>query len=61
MQRDIWMVVMCLGLLLMIVFKHRDNLQRLFAGTERRIDQKVQTTSGDVTEDTNGNPPTPPT
>ena len=40
MQRDIWMVVMCLGLLLMIVFKHRENLQRLLAGTERRIDQR---------------------
>ena len=56
MQRDIWMVVMCLGLLLMIMFKHRDNLQRLLAGTERRIDQKVQTTA----EDTSVNPPTPP-
>jgi acyl phosphate:glycerol-3-phosphate acyltransferase len=42
MQRDIWMVVMCFGLLLMIVFKHRDNLKRLLAGTERRIDQRVQ-------------------
>jgi acyl phosphate:glycerol-3-phosphate acyltransferase len=42
MQRDIWMVLMCLGLLLMIVFKHRDNLQRLFAGVERRIDQRVE-------------------
>jgi acyl phosphate:glycerol-3-phosphate acyltransferase len=40
MQRDVWMVVMCLGLLLMIVFKHRDNIQRLQAGTERRLENK---------------------
>jgi acyl phosphate:glycerol-3-phosphate acyltransferase len=40
MQRDIWMVVMCLGLLAMIVFKHRDNIQRLQAGTERRLEGK---------------------
>jgi acyl phosphate:glycerol-3-phosphate acyltransferase len=42
MQRDIWMVVMCLGLLLMILFKHRDNLKRLFDGVERRIDQRSE-------------------
>jgi acyl phosphate:glycerol-3-phosphate acyltransferase len=40
MQRDIWMVVMCLGLLAMIVFKHRDNIQRLQVGTERRLEGK---------------------
>ena len=54
MQRDIWMVVMCIGLMLMIVFKHLENLQRLLAGTERRIDQRVEKVA-----QTDTNAPTP--
>ena len=41
MRREWWMVAMCAGLTLMIVFKHRSNLASMFEGTERRIDQRT--------------------
>ena len=40
MQREWWKVLMLGGLALMIAFKHRDNLGRMYAGIERRIDQR---------------------
>jgi acyl phosphate:glycerol-3-phosphate acyltransferase len=58
MQRDVWMVVMCLGLLLMIVFKHRDNIQRLQAGTERRLENKGKTQTVGPTGPVGGEPDT---
>ena len=41
MQREWWKILMCAGLALMIAFKHRDNLARMYEGTERRIDQRT--------------------
>jgi acyl phosphate:glycerol-3-phosphate acyltransferase len=58
MQRDVWMVVMCLGLLLMIVFKHRDNIQRLQAGTERRLENKGKAETVGPTGPVGGEPDT---
>jgi glycerol-3-phosphate acyltransferase PlsY len=40
MQREWWKVLMLGGLAVMIAFKHRDNLGRMYAGIERRIDQR---------------------
>ncbi len=58
MQRDVWMVVMCLGLFLMIVFKHRDNIQRLQAGTERRLENKGKIETVGPTGPVGGEPDT---
>ena len=58
MQRDVWMVVMCFGLLLMIVFKHRDNIQRLQVGTERRLENKGKTQTVGPTGPVGGEPDT---
>ncbi len=54
MHRDWWMVAMCAGLTLMIVFKHRNNLANMFEGTERRIDQRTPKSviSGDTAKPT---------
>ena len=41
MQREGWKILMCCGLALMIAFKHRDNLKRMYDGVERRIDQRT--------------------
>ncbi len=54
MHREWWMVAMCAGLTLMIVFKHRNNLANMFEGTERRIDQRTPKSviSGDTAKPT---------
>jgi glycerol-3-phosphate acyltransferase PlsY len=56
--RPWWMVMLTAGLTLMIVFKHRDNLARMYAGQERRIDERIKT-SGVVLSDT-AKPPVAP-
>lgn len=40
MNREGWVVAICLGLSGMILFKHRENLARMYEGVERRIDQR---------------------
>lgn len=39
-ETDLQYFILYVGLLVLVVFKHRDNLRRMYEGTENRIDQR---------------------
>lgn len=41
-QSPLWMMSYVIGLALLLIWQHRDNLKRLQAGTERRLGEKTQ-------------------